>query len=102
MAVTTTITRAIVVTSSLVSRSTFVNQLGKSRIAPSRLRLGSAALSVAAPRARRPAAVKTDHQARTKTAGTTGPALTTHRDDLVQGKSTASPMQKIPKGKMCE
>src|SRR5580698_4565964 len=102
MAATTTRTSAMVVTSSVVSRNTLVNQLGKSPIALSIFRRGSAALSVAAPRASRPAAVSVDHQTRTKTAGTAGAALTTHRDGFVQGNSTAIPMQKIPNGKICE
>jgi hypothetical protein len=65
-------------TSSLLSRKTFVNQLGISRIAASGALWGSFALSVAAPRTRRPASVKKSHQVVNAAAGRSG-AIARHQ-----------------------
>src|SRR5260370_1409683 len=72
-------------TSSLVSRSTLVNQLGMSRMAASKGLRGSPALSVAAPRASFPAAVKNVHQRRTKPTGSAGAAQRVQREGFVHG-----------------
>src|SRR5579862_1505566 len=88
-AATTSPASAISHSSSLVSRKTLVNQLGRSKIAASSDLCGSAELSVAAPRANRPASVKNVHHASTIPTGTAGAADRIHRDGLDQGKSAA-------------